>query len=166
MKPLNLLSSFLLTLLALSPTALADDEATRLAALDAFWAEVSRSVREGDFEAYRATCHSDGILVSGTAKKCYPLAAALARWKQDFVDTAAGKTVASVEFRFSQRLGDETTAHETGIFVYSSAAADGEPKRDYIHFECLLASNGKGGWKTVMEYQKSKATKTEWDALK
>jgi hypothetical protein len=164
MTSLKLLSSFLLTLLAFASTAIADDEKTRLAGLDAFWAEVSRSVREGDFDAYQATCHSEGILVSGSAKKCYPLAKALAGWKQDFVDTAAGKTKASVEFRFSQRLGDETTAHETGIFVYSSATADGEPKKEYVHFECLLSN--KDGWKTVMEYQKSKATKAEWEALR
>ena len=104
------------------------------------------------------------MLVSGSKKVSYPLAKALARWEQDFVDTKAGKTKASVTFRFSQRLGDETTAHETGIFLYSSVGSDGRIKKDFIHFQALLVKNGD--WKILMEYQKSKATQEEWDALK
>ena len=41
------------------------------------------------------------------------------------MDTKAGKIRASVEFRFSQRIGGETTAHETGIFLYTATDADG-----------------------------------------
>ena len=37
-----------------------------VAELDAYWAEVSRSVREGDFKGYTATTHADGVLVAGT----------------------------------------------------------------------------------------------------
>jgi hypothetical protein len=141
------------------------DEAARLAELDAYWAEVSRSVRTGDFEAYRATCHPEGVLVSGSKKYSQPLAKALARWKQDFTDTKAGKVKANVEFRFSRRFSDETTAHETGIFAYTSQKPDEEPKTEYIHLEALLVKK-PAGWKILMEYQKSTATKAEWEALK
>ncbi|MFP6874882.1 MAG: DUF4440 domain-containing protein [Verrucomicrobiales bacterium] len=132
--------------------------------LDAYWAEVSRSVREGDFEGYKSTCHEDGVLVSGTKKSSVPLSEALARWQQGFTDTRAGKLKASVEFRFSQRFGDQTTAHETGIFLYSTVALEGQRKQEYIHFQALLVKR-KGKWKIMMEYQKSKATRAEWDAL-
>jgi peptidyl-prolyl cis-trans isomerase A (cyclophilin A) len=142
---------------------LAAEERARLAELDAFWSEVSRTVREGDFEGYKATCHGEGVLVSGSKKTSQPLSKALERWKQDFADTKAGKIKANVEFRFSQRLGDETTAHETGIFLYSTFGADGQTRKEYIHFEALLLK--RGGWKTLMEYQKSKATREEWEAL-
>ncbi len=71
---------------------------------------------------------------------------------------------ASVSFRFSKRLGDADTAHETGIFHYTSESAAGK-RDDYIHLEALLVKqNGK--WLTLMEYQKSKATKEEWTAWK
>jgi hypothetical protein len=40
-------------------------------------------------------------------------------------DEFVGKVKATVEFRFSQRLGDETTAHETGIFLYTTTDAQG-----------------------------------------
>ena len=87
---------------------------------------------------------------------------ALERWRQEFLDTKAGKFKANVEFRFSQRLGDETTAHETGIFLYSTR--DDPAPQEYIHFEVLLVK--RDNWKTLMEYQKSKATRAEWEALK
>jgi hypothetical protein len=142
----------------------AENEKERLVDLDAYWAEVSRAVREGDFEGYKATCHEKGVLVSGSKKTSYPLAKALARWEKDFTATKAGKIKAKVEFRFSQRFGDETTAHETGIFLYSFTDAEGRWKQEHVHFQALLLK-GEDGWKIMMEYQKSKATKTEWDAL-
>ena len=136
----------------------------RLAELNAYWAKVSRAVRTGDFDAYKATCHPEGVLVSGPKKTSYPLTKALAGWKQGFVDTKAGKMRASVDFRFRQRFGDETTAHETGIFLYTATDANEQVTRSFIHFEGLLVKrNGK--WKIIMEYQKSKATEEEWKAL-
>mgnify|MGYP001408804933 CR=1 FL=1 len=142
----------------------AQEEEARLVELDAYWAEVSRAVSEGDFEGYKATCHEQGVLVSGTKKTSYPLSEALVRWKKDFTATKAGKIKAKVEFRFSQRFGDETTAHETGIFLYSFTDPEGRWKQEHVHFQALLLK-GKDGWKIMMEYQKSKATKAEWDAL-
>ena len=136
----------------------------RIKELDAYWSEVSRCVNKGDFEGYRATCHPDGVLVAGTRSEAYPLAIALMKWQQGFIDTKSGKIKASVSFRFSQRLGDETTAHETGMFLYSTVNADGNTVRDYIHLEALLIK--KKDWKIMMEYQKSKATEEEWNKLK
>ncbi|MEM7011982.1 MAG: DUF4440 domain-containing protein [Verrucomicrobiota bacterium] len=140
------------------------DDAARLAELDAYWAEVSRAVREGDFEAYRATCHPEAVLVSGKSKTSYPLTKALARWKVEFDATKAGDMKADVEFRFSQRFGDAETAHETGIFLYSATNAEGKATAEHIHFRALLVKK-EDGWKILMEYQKSAATKEEWDAL-
>jgi hypothetical protein len=136
----------------------------RLAELDALWAEVARSVREGDFEGYKATCHEEGVLVSGVSESSYPLSKALARWQEGFIETKAGRMKASVEFRFSQRLGDDSTAHETGIFLYSTVDAEGARTEEHVHFEALLVK--RGGWKILMEYQKAKATPEEWKALK
>ena len=124
--------------------------------LNAYWAEVSRSVKEGDFAGYSATCHPLGILVSGNKKTSYPLSKALAKWKQGFEDTKAKKITASVEFRVSQRFHDSTTAHETGIFRYATTT-DGKETVAFIHFEGLLLKS-KGRWQIMMEYQKSAGT--------
>jgi hypothetical protein len=164
MNPITRFRTLALTLLLLASPTQADDGKARTAALDAYWATVSKAVREGDFEAYAATCHPEGILVSGNKKSSYPLAKALAKWKQEFVDTAEGKRSADVVFRFSQRFSDETTAHETGIFLYSFKTPGEELKKEYVHFECLLVKKADG-WKTLMEYQKSPATEAEWKSL-
>lgn len=137
----------------------------RLAELDAYWSVVSRAVNTGDFDAYAATCHREGVLVSGGKQTSQPLAAALARWKQEFVDTRDGKMKASVAFRFSRRIGDATTAHETGIFLYTAQKADVPPKSEHIHFEALLVKKADG-WKILMENQKGPATEAECQALK
>lgn len=150
--------------LFVSSTTFADGEKGRLVELNAYWAEVSKAVRTGDFEAYKATCHDEGVLVSGSQKTTYPLSKALAGWKQGFLDTKEGKMKANVEFRFSRRLGDDTTAHETGIFRYSTVDANGERANHYVNFEGLLLKKNKK-WMILMEYQKSTATKTQWNAL-
>ena len=134
------------------------------AGLDAFWAELSRTVAEGDFDGYAATYHADAILVSGLSGTSYPISQALDGWKQGFLDTKAGEMTASVEFRFTQRISDATTAHETGIFHYSVVDADGQRTEQFIHFEGLLTK--KGDWKMIMEYQKSLATREEWEAAR
>jgi hypothetical protein len=152
---------------SIAPVIAVEDDArarARLGELDAFWAEVSRTVAEGDFKGYSATCHEEGVLVSGSSQTSQPLSQALARWKKDFEQTSSGKTKASVEFRFSQRIGDKTTAHETGMFRYTSEDSEGKRKEHYIHLEALLVK--KGTWKTMMEYQKSEGTVQEWAALK
>ena len=145
--------------------AAADPQLRKVGELDEFWSEVSRSVKEGDFEGYAATCHPQGILVSQSKSTSYPLTKALAGWKQGFLDTRAGKLKAEVQFRFSQRLGDQATAHETGIFRYSTIASSGQKTVSHIHFEALLRKD-RDSWRILMEYQKAKATEQEWNSLK
>ncbi|MCX8238289.1 MAG: DUF1080 domain-containing protein [Akkermansiaceae bacterium] len=137
----------------------------RLGELDAYWAEVSRSVRQGDFEGYSETCHEDGVLVSGKKERSYLLKEALAGWKKEFDETKAGKMKASVEFRFSRRWGDAATAHEVGMFRYASQAGDEEEKVAYIHMKALLVKK-ESQWKILMENQESEGTKEEWEKLK
>ena len=159
-------SRLFLPLLLFSVLPLAADEEKRIAELDAYWAEVSRAVREGDFEAYKRSVHPEGVLVTsaGKEKASYPLAKALARWKKEFDATKAGDMEADVVFRFSQRLGDDTTAHESGIFLYTAEGPDGRATRDFINFEALLVKRG-GQWVALMEYQESKASEADWKAL-
>jgi len=157
---------FVCTALLFGSTVSAEDEAEtrRLAELDALYEEISRTVREGDFDAYAATCHPDAVLVNGIRKECYPLSQALERWEQEFIDTREGSRKSNVEFRFSERLGDETTAYETGMFLYEFQIGDEPLKQEYIHLEAMLLK-ADDGWKIMLEYQKSVGTKEEWDAL-
>ncbi len=142
---------------------LANDTDTVSQELDAYWAELGRTVATGDFQAYAAGYHPDAVYVSASKGESYPIASAFSRWQPGFEQTRLGETRASVTFRFSQRLHDATTAHETGIFRYTSQAA-GEPETEqFMHFEALLVK--QDGWLTVMEYQKAPASREQWQAL-
>ncbi len=143
-------------------------DSLRIVELNHYFTELSRTVREGDFEGYKAAYHKDAVCVFTTKNHQYtnPIDVQLALWKQGIDDTKAGKTKNNVEFRFSQRVGDPTTAHETGIFNFTSIDRDGKALASgYVHFEILLVKRN-GVWLALMEYQKSKATQEEWDALK
>ena len=130
--------------------------------LDAYWDEVARTVEEGDFEGYAVLYHPDAVLVTdGSGSQ--PIADALAGWKQLFVDTADGNADASVEFRMTGRLNDETTAHETGMFRYSFTPRGGNEGVSLVHFTALLVKRD-GVWLMLMEHQKTPATAEEWEA--
>ena len=145
-------------LLVVPPTA----SAQVVTELDAYWAEVARTVVEGDFEGYATLYHPDAVLVmvgSGTV----PISGALEAWKQGFNDTREGRAVAGVEFRLTERLNDGSTAHETGMFRYTFESEDGDQQVALVHFEALLVKKD-GKWLMVMEYQKEPATAEEWKA--
>jgi uncharacterized protein (TIGR02246 family) len=130
--------------------------------LDAYWAEVSRTVEEGDIEGYASLYHPDAVLVM-LGRGTVPIGEALAGWKQLFADTHAGKAVAGVEFRLTERLNDATTAHETGLFRYTFEPEEGDNSVSLVRFEALLVKRD-GRWLMVMEYQKDPATDAEWAA--
>lgn len=157
MLRLNLLP--LLALWILAPT----DAPPATDTIDAFWQEATRTVVEGDFDGYAALYHEDAVLVSTFSNDTQPIANALDDWRQYFVDTAEGRMEAGLEFRFTQRLHNETTAHETGMFFYRLHPPGETPEPTYIHFESLLVKDGDE-WKWVMEFQKSLATAEEWEA--
>ena len=149
----------ILGLILLCPSVV---EAQVVAELDDYWAEVARTVEEGDFEGYSRLYHPDAVLVNLQSGTSYPIEQALAGWEQGFLDTRDGKAQASVTFRFTERLHDETTAHETGIFRYTLKPEDGNQTVTTVHFEGLLVRKG-GDWLMVMEYQKQPATDEEWE---
>jgi len=153
-----------LAIRAYKVTPLEDADVVRIRELDAYWAEVSRAVGAGDFEAYKATCHEKAVYVTGIKKVSYPLAQALARWKREFDDTKAGKMQASVEFRFAERFGDAVTAHESGVFRYTQKVEGEEMKEEFVDFEALMVKEG-GKWQIFMEFQKATVGKDKWDAL-
>lgn len=146
-------------------TSLDESEQKRIAELDAYWEKVSRAVKEGDFASYQETCHPEGVLVSGNKRTTQKLAAALKRWRPDFESTREGKMKASVEFRFSTRLSDATTAHESGIFRYESQTPGEEAKVEYVKFEGLLIKS-QDAWKILMENQQCSVSEAEWQRLK
>lgn len=136
----------------------------RMTELNAYWNEVKEVVEAGDVEGYGATFHEDGILVSDTSKICYSLQEALKKWQDGLEKTNKGLTQVILDFRFSERTGDITTAFEKGIFRHELLDENGKRTERFIHFDALLTKkNGK--WQIMLEHQKLPATKEEWLAL-
>ncbi|CAN0340379.1 unnamed protein product [Scytosiphon promiscuus] len=133
----------------------------RITELNAYWNVVKEKVEAGDVMGYGATFHEDGILVSDRGKVCYSLKEALEKWKDGLERTNKGITKVELDFRFSERTGDITTAFERGIFRHDLLDENGERKERFIHFDALLTKkNGK--WQLMLEHQKLPASKEEW----
>lgn len=151
-------------LAALALSAPATGRAQVVDELDAYWAELARTVEEGDFEGYARLYHPDAVIVlDGNAT--HPIAVALDGWKQGFDDTRDGRAEAGVAFRFTGRLHDATTAFESGIFRYTLSPEEGDDVVALVHFEGLLVKKD-GRWLMVMERQKGAATDAEWEAAR
>lgn len=73
-------------------------------------------------------------------------------------------TSARVAFRFSQRMDNEASAFETGIFNYISTDAAGIENSAYMNFESLLVKKA-GRWLFMMEHQLDETDKAAWNAL-
>ena len=136
----------------------------RIKELDAYWDELERCVGEGDWQGFLKTVHPEAILVSGVRNMTMPMTKVMVKWKKEFDDTKAGKIKASVVFRFNKRLGDDKTAHETGMFLYKQTNAEGKKIAEYINFKGLLIKKN-GVWVIMMENQEGKGSKEDWDKL-
>lgn len=132
--------------------------------LNAAWDKLEQTVSNGDFRTYKSIYHRDAVLVNGISKSSYPIKKAFEGWQQGFKDTKSGEITANLDVKFSERIYDQFTAHETGIFHYYTINKSGEKNDTYVHFESLwVKKNNK--WIMMMEYQKSRTDETEWNTL-
>ena len=157
----NMLKLVLLTML-FTGSAIAQN---RISELNAYWNVVKEKVEAGDVAGYGSTFHEDGVLVSESSESCYALKKALIRWKEGLEKTAKGLTKVKLDFRFSERLGDDDSAFEKGIFRYELIDENGQNSVRFIQFDALLVKK-EGKWQIMLEHQKLPATKEEWLALK
>lgn len=136
----------------------------RITELNAYWSVVKEKVEAGDVVGYGETFHEDGVLVSDSGKVCYSLKDALIKWKDGLEKTKNGVTVVNLDFRFSERTGDKTTAFEKGIFRHEVQDENGRRIERFIHFDALLVKKNSK-WQIMLEHQKLQATIEEWVAL-
>ncbi|MEC9026134.1 MAG: nuclear transport factor 2 family protein, partial [Candidatus Neomarinimicrobiota bacterium] len=114
--------------------------------LDAAWKKLENTVSTGDFRSFKSVYHQDAVLVNGITKNSYPIKNAFEGWEKGFIDTKSEEIIANLDVKFSERLFDEFTAHETGIFHYYTINKNGDKNDTYVHFESLwVKKNNK--WK-------------------
>ena len=132
--------------------------------LNAAWNKLEQTVSNGDFRSFKSVYHRDAVLVNGISKSSYPIKKAFEGWQQGFTDTKSGEITAHLDVKFSERIFDESSAHETGVFHYYTINKKGQQSDTYVHFESLwVKKNNK--WIMMMEYQKSRSDETEWNTL-
>jgi hypothetical protein len=126
------------------------------------------------WSVFVATVAADDIVGMGSAyfpnavlvrpRGTDPIKETLDRWGRDMIAAKAKGNRATVEFRFSQRQDDATTAFEAGIFKYTVIEKTGASSSKFYPFEELLAKiNGK--WRVLMERQFAEVTEEEWNKL-
>lgn len=138
------------------------NDSIRAVELDHFWNALAETVKTGDLEGYSSAYHEDAVVVFA-GKRSVPIKAALESWEQGFIDTKNGEVKSDVEFRFSERIGDETTAFETGMFRFSVVDKDGNTQDFYADLQALLIKEN-GSWTCIMEYQKP-STEEKWNSI-
>jgi len=142
-----------------------DPDSQVRAELDLVWQQLSESVKEGDFAKYSNFYHPDAVVVFEEQNSIVPINQALASWKKGFEDTKSGAQIDKVEFRFSKRIANSTTAHESGIFHFTSHEKNGKLKFSYLaHFEMVLVKK-EGRWLVTVENQKKVASQAEWEEM-
>lgn len=126
------------------------------------WQAVAASVVNDDIVAMGRVYHPAAVLVN--KERTVPIATALERWGKDMVIAKQNGVRAAVEFRFTTRQDDATTAFEAGAFHYSTTDKAGVVTPGYVRFEALLVKHD-GTWRMVMERQLDAITEAAWNAL-
>ena len=126
------------------------------------WQVISQSVIDRDIVAMGSTYHPDAVVVN--AEKTSPISSTLIRWGEGMQKEIENGTSATVAFRFSERMDNEDSALETGIFNYISTDAAGLETSIYINFQTLLVKKNDR-WLFVMEHQLDDTDKAAWEAL-
>ena len=151
------LCSILVTGAGASQTASSTQEIDR-----GVWSVIAATVVADDIVGMGRLYVTDAVLVS--PKNTTPIKQALERWGRDMVAAKARGDRATVEFRFSLRQDDSTTAFEAGIFKYTVITKAGVSTPQYVPFEALLVKTG-GQWRLVMERQFNPVNEATWDKL-
>jgi ketosteroid isomerase-like protein len=126
------------------------------------WSVFVATVAADDISGMGRAYFPDAVLVS--PKRTRPIKETLEGWGRDMVAAKARGDKATVEFRFSRRQDDSTTAFEAGIFKYTVIAKSGASASKFYPFEELLVkTNGK--WRVLMERQFDLVTQDAWDKL-
>ncbi|MEQ8331034.1 MAG: hypothetical protein RH859_11295 [Longimicrobiales bacterium] len=134
-----------------------------VAELDAFWAGVVQSVVEWSIPAQKATYHPDAVGVYGTADS-YTTSSIWAGFAKREADTSAAEAPdrrRTLEFRFSSRVHDASTAHEVGLYHFWAEGGE----HYYGTVDSYLVKKD-GRWLILVEIQfEPPVTKADWDAL-
>lgn len=162
--PVAAVAVVLSSVLVFSPGAIQAQSTSQSVEIDRqVWSPIAATVAADDIVGMGRLYFPEAVVV--TPKATTPIKAMLEKWGNDMVAAKARGDKATVEFRFSLRQDDSTTAFEAGMFKYTVIAKAGTSTSQYIPFEALLGKSN-GSWRVLMERQLPAVTQAEWDKLK
>ena len=126
------------------------------------WSVFVATVAADDIVGMGNVYFPDAVLVRPRGTQ--PIKQTLEGWGRDMVAAKARGSRATVEFRFSRRQDDASTAFDAGIFKYSVIEKSGASVSKFYPFEELIAKMD-GKWRVLMERQFTEVTQEEWDKL-
>jgi len=126
------------------------------------WSVFVATVAADDIVGMGNVYFPDAVLVRPRGTQ--PIKQTLEGWGRDMVAAKAKGSRATVEFRFSRRQDDASTAFDAGIFKYSVIEKSGASVSKFYPFEELIAKTD-GKWRVLMERQFAEVTQEEWDKL-
>ena len=134
--------------------------------LDAFWAELGRSVMEGDLDGLRAVYHPDALDYDweGDSYEIKLMSSSLDEQIDFHKGTKNGERRIELEWRFSSRIHNSHAAHEVGVARFTQTPRDSVSTSYYAHVEEYLVKKGK--WVSLVSNVRWNATIEEWDDLR
>lgn len=123
-----------------------------LKAIDAdIWVPYSKAFAEGKVNDYIAL-HSKSLLrVMGDLKFVDPYDGFVKNMQEMFDSLKQQNARVSIQFRFTERIANQDTASERGIYEFVMTDAKGKVTKNYSRFHNFLKKEG-GKWKIVMDY--------------
>lgn len=129
------------------------------------WLPFIKAFAEGDAGGYIALHSKDLIRPMGDAKRIEPYDKWTAGTRGMFKSFAERGTKIAIDFRFLERIANEDTASERGIFEFSMTNAKGETQKSYGKFHVILKKVA-GTWKILMDYDSSEGRTINAESFK
>lgn len=118
------------------------------------WLPFIQAFSEGNADAYIGLHSKHLIRPMGDAKRIEPYDKWSAGTRGMFKSFADRGTKVGIDFRFLERIANDDTASERGIFEFSLTNPKGETQKSYGKFHVILRKD-EGKWKILMDYDSS-----------
>jgi len=126
-----------------------------LKAIDAdVWIPYSKAFEAGNANEYIGLHSTSLIRVMGDLKYVDPYAGFTKNMQDMFANLSKQRAKVSIQFRFTERIANQDSASERGIYEFTLTNAKGVSDKTYSRFHSFLKKEG-GKWKIVMDYDNS-----------
>lgn len=129
------------------------------------WLPFIKAYTEGKADDYIALHSKNLIRPMGDSRRIDPYDKWAAGTRGMFKSFAERGTKVAIDFRFLERIANDDTASERGIYEFSLTNAKGETQKYYGKFHVILKKEA-GRWTILMDYDSSEGRTINAEAFK